>query len=88
MANDEKMMRTAHKILTEIIWKDPALSFSDGVDIPCVLLKSLIVSNAESPEDMRGMVAFAHERMTHWLGTIDIGSQAATRVAAGKGKRR
>ena len=85
--NDEKQARAAHKFMTQILWKDKSLSFRDAIDIPCIVLKMAILSNAENPNDMREMIAFARERVEAWLATLDVENHDASRIHANKGER-
>src|SRR5438128_1917374 len=56
-AEDEKIMRLAHKILTKTIW--PAkLSVEQAVEVGIVLLKANVVSNTsvDDPDDRAELV--------------------------------
>jgi hypothetical protein len=69
---DEKVVRLAHKILTQTIW--PAnLNLEQMTDVLATVLKAIVLSNTEDtePEDRSGMIEWIGQRLVGSLMTID-----------------
>lgn len=61
-AINEKVLRLAHRILTQEVWPANLTKLDDAFDVVFVLLKALIKSNAKDSGDFAGMVAYVEER--------------------------
>ena len=67
-AGDTKVMRLAHKILTQMIW--PAnLQLEDAIEVISLVAKSLVLSNT-SDEDPVDRSSLIDEIGTHFLGVL------------------
>lgn len=69
---DEKVMRLAHKILTQVI--DPAnLKLEEAIDVVAIVAKALVLANTEDddPEDRSNMIDWIEERLVEVLMDID-----------------
>ena len=69
---DTKVMRLAHKILTQTIW--PAnLQLEEAIDVVALVAKALVLSNTsdEDPVDRSSMIEEIEERLVEVLMDID-----------------
>jgi len=69
---DEKVMRLAHKILTQVI--EPAnLKLEEAIDVVAIVAKAIVLSNTadDEPEDRSDMIDWIETRIVEVLMDID-----------------
>jgi len=69
---DDKVMRLAHKILTQVI--DPAdLKLEEAIDVVAIVAKAIVLANTsdDDPEDRSDMIASIETRLVEVLMDID-----------------